>query len=53
MTFWTIKMIMLKIFKENSIFKGSLNFDFILGNYILAEKRVSSKTLNKRFKFTF
>ena len=42
MTFPTIKMIMLKIFKENSIFKGRLNFDFILGNYILAEKRLAS-----------
>ena len=35
-------MIMLKIFKENSIFKSRLNFDFILGNYILAEKRLAS-----------
>ena len=35
-------MIMLKILKENSICKGRLNFDFILGNYILAEKRLAS-----------
>ena len=35
-------MIMLKVLKENSISKGRLSFDFILGNYILAEKRLAS-----------
>ena len=35
-------MIMLKVLKEYSISKGRLNFDFILGNYILAEKRLAS-----------
>ena len=33
---------MLKVLKENSISKGRLSFDFILGNYILAEKRLAS-----------
>ena len=35
-------MVMLNIFKENWIFKGRLNFDFILGNYILGEIRLAS-----------
>ena len=51
MNFWTIKKIILKKSKESSIFNGSKyeamlpfrpHFDFILDNYILAEKSLKS-----------
>lgn len=51
MNFWTIKKIILKKSQDNSNFKGSKyevmlpfrpHFDFILDNYILAEKSLKS-----------